>query len=64
MVRLIRAFLYGGQPAADIFYGVSSVDPVTMLAVLGVLIGSGAVATVIPAWRATKVDPVRVLQAE
>lgn len=64
VVRLIRSFLYGGQPAADIFYGVSSVDPVTMLAVLGVLIGSGALATVIPAWRATKVDPVRVLQTE
>jgi ABC-type lipoprotein release transport system permease subunit len=42
----------------------SSVDPMTMLAVLGVLIGSGAVATVIPAWRATRVDPVRVLQRE
>jgi hypothetical protein len=41
MVRLIRSFVYGGQPGADIFYGVSSVDPVTMLAVLGVLIGSG-----------------------
>lgn len=64
VVRLIRAFLYHGQPGADIFYGVSSVDPLTMLAVLGVLIGSGAVATVIPAWRATRVDPVRVLQSE
>jgi hypothetical protein len=56
----IKAFLYQGQPAADIFYGVSSVDPVTMLAVFGVLIGSGAVATVIPAWCATRIDPVRV----
>ena len=64
VVRLIRSFLYGGQPGADIFYGVSSVDPMTMLAVLGVLIGSGAVATVIPAWRATRIDPVRVLQSE
>ena len=64
VVRLIRSFLYQGQPAADIFYGVSSVDPVTMLAVLGVLIGSGAVATVVPAWRATRIDPARVLQAE
>jgi putative ABC transport system permease protein len=63
-VRLIRAFLYQGQPAADIFYGVNSVDPLTMLAVLGVLIGSGAIATVIPAWSATRVDPVQVLQSE
>jgi predicted permease len=64
VVRLIRAFLYQGQPAADIFYGVSSVDPVTMFAVLGVLIGSAAVATVVPAWRATRVDLARVLQTE
>ena len=63
-VRLIRAFLYYGQAGADIFYGVSSVDPVTMLAVFGVLVGSAAVATIIPAWRATAVDPARALQAE
>ena len=64
VVRLIRSFVYGGQPAADMFYGVSSVDPVTMFAVLGVLIGSAAVATVVPAWRATRVDLARVLQTE
>jgi ABC-type lipoprotein release transport system permease subunit len=46
------------------FYGVSSVDPVTMLAVFAVLLGSGAVAAVIPAWRATSVDPAKALQAE
>ena len=64
VVRLIRSFLYGGQPGADIFYGVSSVDPVTMVAVFSVLIGSAAVATVVPAWRATRVDPARALQTE
>lgn len=63
-VRLIRAFVYQGQPGADMFYGVSSVDPVAMLAVFTVLIGSAAVATVIPAWRATTVDPARALQTE
>lgn len=63
-VRLIRAFLYHGQPGADIFYGVSSVDPITILAVFSVLIGSAAVATILPAWRATSVDPARALQTE
>jgi putative ABC transport system permease protein len=63
-VRLVRAFVYQGQPAADIFYGVSSVDPLTMLAVFTVLLGSGAVAAIIPAWRATGVDPAKALQAE
>jgi len=64
VVRLVRAFLYQGQPGADIFYGVSSIDPVTMIAVFGVLIGSAAVAAVVPAWRATTVDPTRALQTE
>ena len=64
MVRLVRAFVYQGQPAADMFYGVSSVDPVTMFAVLGVLVGSAAIATAVPAWRATRIDPAQVLQTE
>lgn len=64
VVRLIRSFLYYGQPGTDIFYGVSSVDPVTMLAVFAVLLGSAVVATIVPALRATKVDPARALQAE
>jgi putative ABC transport system permease protein len=63
-VRLVRSFVYQGQPAADMFYGVSSVDPLTMLAVFVVLLGSAAVAAVIPAWRATSVDPAKALQAE
>lgn len=64
MVRLIRSFVYQGQPGADIFYGVSGVDPITMLAVLGVLVGSAAVAAVVPACRAIRIDPARVLQIE
>jgi putative ABC transport system permease protein len=63
-VRLVRSYVYQGQPAADMFYGVSTVDPVTMLAVFAVLLGAGVVAAVIPAWRATSVDPAKALQAE
>jgi putative ABC transport system permease protein len=63
-VRLVRSFVYQGQPAADLFYGVSSVDPLTMLAVFTVLLGSSVIAAVIPAWRATNVDPAKALQAE
>ncbi len=64
VVRLIRSFVYGGQAPADLFYGVSSFDPVTMLAVLGALVGSAAIATTFPAWRATQIDPARALRAE
>ncbi|MEY2501600.1 MAG: hypothetical protein QOI07_1934 [Verrucomicrobiota bacterium] len=63
-VRLVRSYVYQGQAAADMFYGVSTVDPVTMFAVFAVLLGAGVVAAVIPAWRATSVDPAKALQAE
>jgi putative ABC transport system permease protein len=43
-------------------YGVSAGDPVTALAVVLVLAGVAGVATMLPALRATRVDPVRVLQ--
>jgi ABC-type lipoprotein release transport system permease subunit len=35
-----------------------------MLVVFTVLLGSGAIAAVIPAWRATNVNPAKALQAE
>jgi predicted permease len=44
-------------------YGVSVTDPVTMLAVAVALGLIGLLATIIPARRATRVDPVRALAA-
>jgi putative ABC transport system permease protein len=64
LVRVVRSVVYQGEPSNDIFYGVAAFDPLTMCSVLGVLIGSAALATIIPAWRATKIDPARALQAE
>jgi putative ABC transport system permease protein len=64
LVRVVRSVIYQGQPSNDLFYGVASFDPLTICSVLGVLVGSATVAAVIPAWRATRIDPARVLQAE
>lgn len=64
LVRVVRSLVYQGQPAGDIFYGVSDFDPLTMLLVLSVLVGSASLATFVPAWRATRIDPARVLQTE
>jgi len=44
-------------------YGVSSADPVVLLAVAGVLSAVALVACVIPARRATRIDPVEALRA-
>jgi putative ABC transport system permease protein len=45
-------------------YGTSSRDPVVLGAVGVMLLGVAAVAAAVPAWRATRVDPVRALRAE
>ena len=43
-------------------YGVSTIDPLTGLAVVIILVVVAGIATLVPARQATRVDPVRVLQ--
>ena len=62
-LRVIRSSLSHGQPAADMFYGVANFDPLTMFAVLAVVTGSAVIAMLLPAWRASRLDPARILQA-
>jgi ABC-type antimicrobial peptide transport system permease subunit len=45
-------------------YGVSPLDPLTWVLASGVLAGAGLVAAVIPAWRASRVDPLVAIQSE
>jgi predicted permease len=45
-------------------YGISPADPVTLLLVGVVILGVGALASWIPARRASRVDPIQVLRAE
>ena len=45
-------------------YGVSPLDPLTWLGASALLVGAGLVASVIPAWRASRVDPLVAIQAE
>ena len=48
----------------SLLYGVEATDPVTFLAVVGVLLVTAAVACAIPASRAARLDPVLVLRAD
>jgi len=50
--------------AASLLWGVSSTDATTYLVIAAVLSTVALVAIVIPAWRATRVDPIRALRAE
>jgi len=48
----------------SLLYGVSPTDPVTYAAVTGLMLAIAVVASAVPAWRATRVDPIRTLKAE
>lgn len=52
--RAVRAMLYEVQPT----------DPVTLLVVTAVLLAAAAIASVLPALRATRVDPAVALRAD
>lgn len=54
LTRVLRSFLYG----------VSAIDPVTYLAVAGILLAVGLLASYLPARRATRVDPLDALRYE
>jgi putative ABC transport system permease protein len=50
--------------ATDLLYGVSFYDPATFLGLAGFLMLVAALASVVPAWRAVRVDPVVALRYE
>jgi ABC-type lipoprotein release transport system permease subunit len=49
---------------AALLYGVDEHDPATFGLVAVIMLAVGAVATLVPAWRATRVDPVVTLRSE
>lgn len=62
-VGLLAAGL-GADVLESALYGVTASDPVTFLGVTVVLGLTAVAASVIPAWRATRIDPARVLASE
>lgn len=53
-----------GHVLATLIYGVQTTDPSTYVAVATLLVGVGFVASIIPAYRATRIDPIRILRDE
>ena len=56
VAALVLPFLSG------LLYGVAPFDPTTFLVTPAVLLVVAIVAAAIPAWRATRVDPIRALR--
>ena len=55
--------LASGRLIASLLYSVSSRDPLTLFASVVVLLTAAALAGALPAWRASKVDPVVTLRS-
>jgi len=64
MVVGIVFALVAARLLASQLYGVSATDPATFLAMPAFLIAVAALATYVPARRATRVDPVEALRSE
>ncbi|HXB73716.1 MAG TPA: ABC transporter permease [Candidatus Acidoferrales bacterium] len=60
----VPAALAAGRILADQLFGVGSADPMTLAAVVGALSVSALVAGLLPALRASGIDPVQALRAE
>ena len=62
-VGLAGAFLLT-RVLQSLLYGVTATDPATFAAVAGVLALVAVLASVLPAWRATRIDPLTAIRAD
>ena len=60
----IALALAGGRLIASLLYGVSASDPFAITVAASALLTIATVASLVPAWRAAKADPVQALRAE
>jgi putative ABC transport system permease protein len=63
VVGLVLAALLA-RLLATVLFGVQPLDPLTFASVIGTLIVTAAVATLAPAWRASRIDPAAALRTE
>jgi predicted permease len=60
----VLAALGLGRLVASLLFGVGAADPVTLVAVMGTIAAVAALASGLPAWRASRVDPTIALRSE
>jgi putative ABC transport system permease protein len=60
----IAGAITGGSAISNLLYGIPPTDPFTLAAVSLLLTGAAVLATVPPARRASRVDPIETLRAE
>jgi putative ABC transport system permease protein len=60
----LAAAIAASPAIAALLFGVSRLDPITYASVIALLAGVAALACLVPAWRAARVDPVTTLRSE
>jgi ABC-type antimicrobial peptide transport system permease subunit len=60
----LAAALALGRVVSSLIYGVRPTDPLTFATVAILLVVVGVLATAVPAYRATRVEPIRTLRDE
>jgi ABC-type antimicrobial peptide transport system permease subunit len=67
LIGLLTGLVVGvifGRALESLLFGITALDPITLVVVPAVLAGVGFVAAYLPARRAGKIDPVRALRAQ
>ena len=59
-----RPRLVLARSLASLLYGVSAADPMALMAATLALLAVGVLAAFVPAWRASRVDPAKVLREQ
>jgi putative cyclase len=62
--RITSASLEAGQLMRDLLYEIKPLDPAVYAAVSAALLAVAAFACIVPAWRASRLDPMQALRAE
>jgi len=60
----LAASLEAGQLMRDLLYGIKPLDPAVYAVVAATLLAVAAFACIVPAWRASRLDPMQALRAE
>ena len=60
----LTAVLLGGRLFSNLFYGVGAADPLVHLSSAALLAMIAFIACVLPAWRATRIDPTEAIRHE
>jgi putative ABC transport system permease protein len=60
----VAAAAWGSQLMRGLLHDVRPWDPATFVAVAALLSGVAVLASLVPAWRASRIDPVLVLKGE